>query len=46
MYTGTPCNITGNIVVIEVGVIATFSSGNPETTFICKLDSNRPESCK
>ena len=46
LYTGLSCNITRNVEVMDGGVIATFSSGNPGTTFTCRLDANQPESCK
>ena len=47
MYTGIPCNITRNVAVIGGGaVVATFSSGNPGTTFACRLDQNITIPCK
>ena len=43
---GIPCRITRNVAVTEGGVVATFSSGNPGTTFTCKLDQNIAIPCK
>ena len=46
MHIGTPCNVIRNTIVEGARVIATFSSGNSFTTFVCKLDQNRFKSCK
>ena len=45
-YVGIPCNVTRNVTVSEGSAIATFFSSNPRTTFTCKLDQNKSESCK